>query len=112
MVVLLRRCALMSVGVDGRVAVVALYVGVPVRAYVVQPLFGVAAVLPPTRFCRESRAYCYIYARSHAAGTYMPLSLFKIDFGAVRPAAVGSVNDVDAPTSGQGRVHLPQLRFS
>lgn len=35
----------------------------PVRAYVVQPLFGVAAVLPPTRFCRESRAYCYRYMR-------------------------------------------------
>ena len=55
---------------------------------VVQPLFGAAAVLPPTRFL--SRIARILYMQSHAAGTYTPLSLFKIDFGAVRPG--GSVN--------------------
>lgn len=41
---------------------------------VLQPLFGAAAVLPPTRFCRESCAYCICKATLLARTCHFPFS--------------------------------------
>lgn len=42
--------------------------------FVLQPLFGAAAVLPPTRFCRESCAYCVCKATLLARTCHFPFS--------------------------------------
>lgn len=73
----------------------ALVVGSSVCAYVEQPLFGAAAVLPPARFCRESRAYCICKATLLARTRHFPFS--KSILAPCAPAAQSTV--VDAPTA-------------
>ena len=64
-----------------------------IYAVCLQPLFGATAVLPPTRFCRESCAYCVCRATLLARTCHFPFS--KSILAPCAPPA-GSVNDVDA----------------
>lgn len=64
-----------------------------IYAVCLQPLFGATAVLPPTRFCRESCAYCVCKATLLARTCHFPFS--KSILAPCAPPA-GSVNDVDA----------------
>lgn len=73
------RCIRVTCVCRERVSV-RVYVCVGCRAHlqrtwcVLQPLFGAAAVLPPTRFCRESYAYCTCKATLLARTCHFPFS--------------------------------------